>query len=179
MKPIIEKLHKDHINFIKLLGFLENQQHHLENDQQVNLEDALNALRYMKEYPDLVHHPLENVVFKYTLDNYDEVHSELEALLHEHNEMPELTNKLIEMLQNALADVPQKREDLSRYLEEYVAAQKNHMNREEALVYPAINLVLTDSDWGNVSSELESVKDPLFGPRVKKSYQDLLKKVIG
>ena len=178
MKSIIEKLHKDHVNFIKLLGFLEDQQQYIENYQRTDLEAMLNAIRYMREYPDLVHHPLENVVFNYTLSHYDEVHSELVSLLHEHDEMPELTNKLIEMLQNAIADVPQKREELSRYLGEYIAVQKNHMNREEALVYPAINSVLTDNDWGNISSELELVKDPLFGPSVKKSYQDLLQNVI-
>ena len=178
MKPIIDKLHNDHINFIKLLEFLENQQQLLKNCQQTDLESILDAIRYMKEYPDLVHHPLENVVFKYFLENHDEVHSELKTLLHEHDELPELTDRLMEMLLSAVAEVPQKREELCRYLKEYISVQKEHMNREESLVYPTVNSVLTDDDWGNIKSELEFVKDPLFGDRVKKSYQALLQKII-
>jgi len=82
------------------------------------------------------------------------------------------------MLQSALVDVPQKREELHRYLKEYISVQKEHMNREESLVYPTINSVLNDDDWENISSELEFVKDPLFGDRVKKSYQALLQNII-
>ena len=178
MKPIIDKLHNDHINFIKLLGFLENQQHLLLECKRTDLESMLDAIRYMKEYPDFVHHPLENVVFKYFLEHHDEVHSELETLLHEHDELPELTDKLLEMLQNALADVPQDRKQLCRYLKEYISTQKEHMNREESLVYPTLNSVLKEDDWDSIRSELELVKDPLFGSSVKKSYQALLQKVI-
>ena len=178
MKPIIDKLHNDHINFIKLLEFLENQQYLLKNCQQTDLQSILDAVRYMKEYPDLVHHPLENVVFKYFLDNHDEVHSELKTLLHEHDELPMLTDRLMEMLQSALAEVPQKREELYRYLNEYISVQKEHMNREESLVYPTINSVLNNDDWENIKSELEFAKDPLFGDKVKKSYQALLQNII-
>ncbi len=179
MKPIIDKLHDDHINFIKLLEFLETQKNLLKSCQQIDIESILDAIQYMKEYPDLVHHPLENVVFKYFLADHDEVCDELKALLQEHDELPVLTDKLMEMLQSALAAVPQKREELCRYLEEYIVIQKEHMNKEESLAYPTIKSVLNDHDWENISSELEFIKDPLFGNNVKKSYQALLQKVIG
>jgi len=178
MKPIIDKLHKDHINFIKLLEFLENQQHLLLECKRTDLEAMLDAIRYMKEYPDFVHHPLENVVFKYFLEHHDEVHNELENLLHEHDELPKLTDKLMEMLQCALSGTPQERKELCNCLKDYISIQKEHMNREESLVYPTINTVLNDDEWSSISSELEFVKDPLFGDRVKKSYHDLLNKVI-
>ena len=166
MKPIIDKLHKDHINFIKLLEYLENQQHLLKECKRTDLETMLDAVRYMKEYPDFVHHPLENVVFKYFLEHHDEVHSELNQLLHEHDKLPELTDRLMEMLQSALADVPQKRDKLGRYLKEYISVQNEHMNKEESLVYPALNSVLKEDDWNSIDSELELIKDPLFGDNV-------------
>jgi len=178
MKPIIDKLHNDHINFIKLLKFLENQLHQLKYFQQIDLASMLDAIQYMKEYPDLVHHPLENVVFKYFLEHYDLVHGELKALLREHDELPVLTDRLIEKLQGAISGTPQIREDLYRDLQEYISVQKAHMNREESHVYPVINTILSDHDWKNVSSTLEMTQDPLFGPSVRKSYQALLQKVI-
>ena len=178
MKPILDKLHNDHLNFAKLLEFLEKQLQLLKDCKRTDLESVLDALRYMKEYPDLIHHPLENVVFKYFLDHYDDVNKELNLLLQEHNELPELTNKLIEMLQAALANEPQEREKLSGYLKEYIHVQKEHMNKEESPVYPVMDSTLSDDDWENINSELVFVKDPMFGDKAKHSYQELLQKVL-
>ena len=179
MKPILDKLHTDHKNFIKLLNFLEKQLEILKNCGRSDFELTLDAIRYMKEYPDLIHHPLENVVFKYFLEHHKEVYDELTALLHEHEEMPALTERLLEMLQNTLSGVPQERERLCSYLKEYITKQVEHMNREEAQVYPVINSTLTDKEWSEIKSDLENVDDPLFGENIKKSYQALLQKVVG
>ena len=62
MKNILNKLHNDHINFSKLLAFLEKQHHLLEDCIRSDLSSTLDAIKYMKEYPDYVHHPLENIV---------------------------------------------------------------------------------------------------------------------
>ena len=116
MKPILDKLHKDHINFFKLLEFLERQAELLKDCEHIDLELILDALRYMKEYPDLIHHPLEDIVYRYFLEHFNEVHNELIFLLHEHDELPDLTNKLIEMIQAVSANEPQDREKLYHYL---------------------------------------------------------------
>ncbi len=174
----LEKLHGDHKNFAKLLTFLEKQHHLLEECEHSDLISILDAIKYMKEYPDYIHHPLENVIFEYFIANYDDVREEIIELLHEHEEMPKLTNKLLEMLQGALADVPQDRDELCAYLKEYISIQKEHMNQEEASVYPILNSKLDEKDWKKIDTELAHVADPLFGENVKKSYQGLLKRII-
>lgn len=179
MKNILNKLHKDHINFQKLLVYLEEQLHLLENCENTDLELVLDAIWYMKEYPDLVHHPLENVVFKYFLQHYADAQAKIDELLHEHEEMPELTNKLLGMLRGALVDVPQSREELCEYLKEYISVQKEHMNEEEVHIYPLLNSKLNENDWQNIDSELAHIEDPLFGNKVEKSYQSLLQYVVG
>ena len=82
MQHILEKLHKDHKNFSKLLEFLEQQAKLLKDCERIDLELILDALRYMQEYPDFIHHPLEDVLYKYVLEHFDEVHNELVFLLH-------------------------------------------------------------------------------------------------
>ena len=93
MASILDKLHKDHINFIKLLDFLKQQLTLLKECKDSDLELILDAIRYMKEYPDLIHHPLENVVFNYYLKHHKKANKEVKDLLHEHDEMPLLTEK--------------------------------------------------------------------------------------
>ena len=179
MSLILDKLHTDHINFIKLLDFLKQQLTLLKECKDSDLELILDAIRYMKEYPDLIHHPLENVVFNYYLKHHKKVNKEVKELLQEHDEMPLLTEKLMEMLQAAVSDMPQERAQLCEYLEEYITKQVEHMNHEEASVYPEIESALSDQEWREVNSELSDVEDPLFGGNIKKIYKALYQQVVG
>ena len=108
----------------------------------------------MKEYPDYVHHPLENSVFKYFLESYDEPRNKITELLHQHKEMPALTNKLLDMFEAVLADVPQNRKELCSYLKEYITIQKEHMAQEEKHVYPILNSKLNEKYWQKINGEL-------------------------
>ncbi len=177
MKPILDKLHNDHINFFKLLSFLEKQLHSLEKYEPVELEAMHDAICYMKEYPDAVHHPLEDVVFKYFVTHYDKAREEINELLSEHEGLPLLTEKLSLMLQDAAADFPREREELCDCLQEYISTQKEHMNQEEANVYPVLDEILNEEDWKQIDSELAQVEDPLFGKQVERSFQGLLYKL--
>lgn len=178
METILEKLHNDHINFSKLLTFLEEQLRLLEDCEVSNLGATLDAIRYMKEYPDYVHHPLENTVFRYFLEHYEQEHENIDELLHEHDEMPVLTERLLEALQNALAGLPQEREELCTILGEYISVQKKHMDQEEVHVYPALGSNLNERDWQEIDDGLARVEDPLFGGKVQESYQRLFQQIM-
>ena len=178
MKPVLDKLHNDHINFSKLLSYLDKQLQILEECESFDLTSTIDAIKYMKEYADYVHHPLENVVFKYFLEHNDESHEHILELLHEHDDMPLLTDKLLYMLEAALADLPQSRKELCAYLKKYIAIQKEHMHQEDLHVYPILNSTLDEHDWGIIDSELANVEDPLFGKKVEQSYKALLQRVL-
>ena len=178
MKPILDKLHNDHKNFAQLLSFLEKQLYLLEECEHSDLTSILDAIKYMKEYPDNVHHPLENIVFKYFLEHHEEAHEKIVELLHEHDEMPLLTENLLGMLSDALADIPQERKELCDYLKKYISIQKEHMNQEEVYVYPILSSTLDENDWEKIDSELALIDDPLFGKNVEKAYQGLFQQII-
>lgn len=173
MKNVLDKLHNDHKNFSQLLNFLEQELNQLKQCEHAELELILIAIRYMKEYPDHIHHPLENVVFHYFLDHYQEEHQAIADLLDEHESMPLLTETLLKMVQYALMDEPIKREKLCNYLEEYITTQKQHMDIEEARVYPVLKSTMREEDWNQIDSELAEVNDPLFGRLIKESYKPL------
>lgn len=177
-KNTLIKLHEDHKNFLKLLSFLEEQRLLLKDCKHTDLSSIVDAIRYMKEYPDFIHHPLEDIIFKYFLENHKDACEEINRLIHEHEEMPQLTEKLLEMLQSALADIPQSRDDLCASLKEYITIQKEHMNQEEAFVYPILNSKLNNKDWKKIDTELAHVEDPLFGTKIEEGYQRLLAQII-
>ena len=178
MSDILDKLHNDHINFIRLLSFLENQLSLLLQCKDSNLESIIDAIKYMKEYPDYIHHPLENIVFKYYLEHYGNSHTKIKELLREHDFMPVLTDRLLTMLQNAIMANPQSRDELCRNLEKYISIQREHMNQEEAYVYPDLKTNLNKNDWKKIVTELTHIDDPLFGAKVEKSYQGLFYQIV-
>ncbi len=178
MEAILQKLHDDHINFDKLLNVLEGQLHLLEDCEVPDLDTALDAVRYMKEYPDHVHHPMENTIFRYFLEHYEPTHERIHDLLLEHDDMPQLTDRLFEVLQNALAAVPQERQELCAILEEYISIQRKHIDREEAHVYPMLDSKLGKEDWQQIDRVIAKVEDPLFGKDVHESYERLLSQIM-
>ena len=177
MNHLLNKLHADHINFIQLLSYMEDQQKKIANCESADLEGLSDAVRYMKEYPDCIHHPLEDVVFKQFLLHHNESHEDILGLLGEHQGMPILTDKLSNMLNAALIGTPQDRKKLSEYLNKYISAQKEHMNLEEARVYPLIDSTLNEQEWDEINTTLEHVSDPLFGKKQKQSFQSLYNKI--
>ena len=173
MCKILEQLHQDHKNFLVLLRFVEEQLRLIDEYSKVDLELLLDAVRYMKEYPDCVHHPLEDIVFAYYLKHFSDDSCEIECLLQEHASLPMLTTKAIDMIEAVLLDVPQERQALVNCLQEYIAVQYRHMNHEESTVYPALREKMREQDWAQISDDLASVEDPLFGKQVADSFQKL------
>ena len=173
MMVILDNLHNDHINFSKVLSFLELQLKKLKACDEADLELILLAIQYMKEYPDQIHHPYENIVFRYYLEHYPDEHDAIKALIEEHDEMPSLTLRLLEMLQAILVDEPQSREVLCKFLDQYIKTQKAHMDIEEESVYPLLKSCMHKDDWRQVDNSLGDMNDPVFGKSIKSIYQPL------
>lgn len=179
MKPILIRLHNDHENFTQLFTFLEKELQSLEEESDYcDLATILDSIIYMKEYLDNVHHPLEDVVFKYFLKHHEKTDKKIiELLLHEHDVMPSLTEHLIRMLNAALEDLPQKREVLYYDLNKYISTQKEHMELEEEYVYPKLRSTLNEDEWNKIDEEFEHMEDPMFGKNVDKKYLVLIQQI--
>ena len=169
----LDNLHNDHINFSKVLSFLEVQLNKLKACGEPDLDLILLAIQYMKEYPDQIHHPYENIVFRYFLEHYPDKHDAIKALMDEHDNMPLLTQRLLEMLQAILVDEPRSREELCNILDQYIKKQKEHMNIEEESIYPLLKSTMHKDDWSQVTNSLGVMNDPVFGSSIKSIYQPL------
>ncbi len=177
MSQLLDILHEDHKNFIKLLTFIESQLECIKNCEVVDFETILIAMIYMRDYPDKIHHPRENTIFQYFLQKYDTSNDEILELMNEHEGMPQLTEKIIDMLERVVSEAPINRYEFCENLSEYLDVQKEHMNLEESAVYPAINENMKDSDWSILAEELSIIPDPLFHEPKDEKYSLLLHKI--
>jgi len=173
MAAMIDRLRADHANLARLLALLEQQAAVIEGGASGDLRLLTDILDYIASYPDLYHHPREDLVFE-TLRHRDSASIEtINALLRQHKD---LTNRAVE-LANALAAfsgstvVP--RERLVGLLRDYVALSRTHMNLEESTVFPRAGATLTEQDWQVIEQGMAIEDDPLFGHVISEQYRSL------
>ncbi len=175
---IIDKLNNDHINFQKVLSLLSEQVSLLEKCDDSCLELVLDIIKYMKDYPDFTHHPLEDEIFKHYLQHNKTNKRKFTHLLQEHIDMLTLTQELIEMLEGAIAGQPESREKLCNALREYLAIQTEHINTEETDVFPILRSTFDDAEWQQIDVKVRHVVDPLFGNELTKAYENLYQRIF-
>ena len=65
------------------------------------------------------------------------------------------------------------RRDYIRLLSSFVAAQRDHIRKEEASFFPAAERILDASDWAEVESKVADLIDPLSADPVEHRFAAL------
>lgn len=175
MHVIEKQLHLDHYHISRLLHCLQRNICHFETAGAwaEHLSLILDALDYVKVYPEHWHHPVEDKIFAYIAKHYPQ-HAEVVAALHaEHKDLESLTRQLTSMFDAVANDTVVPMEQLSRMTREFLLRQLAHIERENELVYPLLGSCLNADDWKKLEAEIEEARDPLFGVELKNEYQSL------
>jgi hemerythrin-like domain-containing protein len=176
---ILDELLDEHRRLGKILKLLAHQLELLKGDGSPDYILLQDILDYIENYPEFVHHPREDAVFKAFFGRHDELQETLNNLLHEHDEMKRMTKELREevdgIARNALV-IPKKA--LEQQLLKYLERQLQHMNIEETKVFPVLQQKLTADDLQRIVENLPSKEDPLFGEVVEQRYNTLYKHII-
>ena len=61
---------------------------------------------------------------------------------------------------------------------QFIEAERRHMEREEEHFLPLAERVLTPEDWSNIEGKLANGRDPLFGSRVEKRFNNLRERLL-
>ncbi|MBT8136016.1 MAG: hemerythrin domain-containing protein [Gammaproteobacteria bacterium] len=170
MHPIMQALHEDHVNVARLLELIEEALHHTSRGDLSRLDLAHQAMRYMTAYPDIYHHPTEDIVFAALVRRAPETRQIVDQLSAEHELLGSSGTQFLSLLTEARAGIP---ESLPATGAAYVDTLRAHMNIEEGRVFPIIKVVFGHHDWDTLNEQLEIARDPLFGPQLKSSYQQL------
>lgn len=173
---VMTELHRDHIHIAKLMDILEREFQKIENIHNPDYVLMLDVMHYMTHYPDMFHHPKEDLVFGKMLERDVSQRKAIEKLEQEHQLLYKKGLELREMLETAsseLAMVP--RDIVIERGKEYVQLLRSHMSLEEGQVFPLAGDLITDEDSDEIEKRLQSPGDPLFGEAVADAYEMLYK----
>ena len=175
MAEIIRQLRQDHINIAKLLELLEAQIGSLDEGEIPDYLLMFDVMCYLRRYPDLFHHPREDLIFEKLKNRDASTCPIVDNLIEEHKALAAMGAQFFMSLQAVVNESIVSRETLVSEGRAYIAFQSSHMNREEDQVFPLASKVLCEEDWVEIDMAMEMEADPVFGGVEGGKYRALYK----
>jgi len=153
---MLARLQTEHDQILKTLNLLEMQFLDLCRGGTPDYSLMRSIVVYVQEYPEQVHHPLEDKIYSILLERVDEVKL-IQGLITEHTELETQTRKLRKSLK-LLRSGNVTKDKMKKQLSSFLIRQRQHMYIEEEKVHPLIQRVLTKKDWNHVLSTVPLYK---------------------
>jgi hemerythrin-like domain-containing protein len=157
------RLEKDHVRIARVLENLERVLL-TDDESDINWEIVADIISYLQEYPDAVHHPVEDQLFDRVLDKgltpaeRELVHNNLAQHAQIIGATAELARDIQQILNDIVVPVPQ----LQAHLQDYLTLQRAHMRNEVQHLFPLAERQLGADDWQDIALQTAAHADPLF-----------------
>jgi hemerythrin-like domain-containing protein len=176
---IVPQLLRDHRNMARLLDVLHEELERYRQTRQLDFEVLSRLVDYILNYPQLRHHPREDLIFRHLRRKDPSASQDAERILAEHNELADLTRRLSAAIRNLWQEVEMPRSEFETLVETYIGTYRRHMHQEEEGYFPLALMQLDAFDWARIEAEAaSSASDPLFGGRTDAQYQALHDRIL-
>jgi len=120
-------------------------------------------LDYLQQYPQVCHHPREEVIIDNLIDlieNTDQATCEkLQAIKGEHSRIEQLLHELYQQVNLA---VESSYDGMIEQIRVFLDFYYNHLETEEKLIFPLAMELFSKTDLDEVDKHFSDVFDPLF-----------------
>jgi hemerythrin-like domain-containing protein len=170
LTDILTALRQDHLNMGLLLDAVERQLERFDRGEPADYDILQGVVDYCLTYPDLYHHPKEDLVYA-RLHRRDPALAEaLGDLRAEHGALADATRRFAAALHSILQDLEVPRESFGRITQAFLKTYRRHMEMEENGFFPAAEARLTTADWAAIEAEAKTQSDPLFSAEGEAHY---------
>jgi hemerythrin-like domain-containing protein len=161
-----------------LLDAVERQLARFDRGETPDYDILLGVLDYSLTYPDLYHHPKEDLVYA-RLRRLDPAATEsLDDLQAEHRTLAAVTRRFAKALRCVLQDLEVPRETFGQATREFLDTYRQHIGLEESVFFPAAEARLTAADWTAIEAEAKAQRDPLFDDKGEARYATLRAEIL-
>ncbi len=169
--------HADHADYSRLLDVLEEQllTCHVGRDPDYRL--MLDAVQYLRQFPDRFHHPREDAAFDRLIEHNPGLQWSIDRLRQEHRVIAAAGEELSKVLNKAVDGAPIAHAALEAATQTYLVYYRHHLAHEEREIVPLAARLLTPDDWRIVAAAVASAPDPLFGERDTERYRALRERI--
>jgi hemerythrin-like domain-containing protein len=178
MTEVIAALRKEHSNITQLLDILERQVAIFDRGSSPDYGIVEAVIDYFQSYPDLYHHPKEDLVYQKLQQRDPAAAERVGDLRREHEELAARTREFATGVQAVLDEAQVSRVSFKEWAHRFIQMQRDHMTREERFFLPAARAALTPEDWEDIKARAADQEDPLFGEEVGGRYEALRRDIL-
>jgi hemerythrin-like domain-containing protein len=178
MPQAIELLRQEHGNIATLLRTLEWQVAAFKNDSRPDYEVIRATLDYFRSFPDVCHHPKEDLIFAKLRERDPAAAERIGDLRKAHEQLAARTREAAAGVRAVLDEAEVSRDAVVRWASGFIDQQREHMKMEESTFFPAAERALTAKDWSDLAALMTREDDPLFGVQVGASFEQLRQTIL-
>ena len=178
MSNIIQILLEEHRNIDKLLLVLEHELEVFDRSEEPDYEILQAIIQYFQDYPEDCHHPKEDLVFEKLKLRDPAAATRVGDVEAEHGVETLRLRRLVDAVEAVLAGRELLRQKFHDIVNDFIKHQRQHMDKEERLLFPAAVQTLRPEDWADIDARVNDRKDPLFNGAIETKFQTLQRTIL-
>jgi len=178
MAKIIDVLLEEHRNIEKLLLVLEQELDVFDHSEPPDYEILQAIIEYFQDYPEDYHHPKEDIVFEKLKLRDPSAVARIGDVEAEHQLETKRLQRFAQAVNDILAGREYPRQGFHDVVRDFIEHQRQHMHKEERLLFPAAVNALQPGDWAEIDSRMNNRKDPLFDGVTDKKFDALRQTIL-
>ena len=131
VEQLMRGLRTDHRNMAQLLDLLHMETERLAASGEPDYDLVQDVMRYMTEYPDVVHHPKEDLIYRHLRSLHPDIDDDLKRVETDHRHIEESGLKLKNDIEAISAGANLNRDEIIDNLHQYIEQLREHMCWEE------------------------------------------------
>lgn len=165
MAHTLDVLRNEHRNIGFFLDLLARQADLLENSGQPDLKLITEITDYFRSFPDMYHHPKEDLVLGRLRERVAALEPAIAELESEHDELSDELHSFSRTVVALLTDpCPSTRAEFLHSARAFIERERQHMAVEERFLFPAAEQSLTEEDWSEIDEVVDRFSDPMSAP---------------
>lgn len=136
-------------------------------------------LYYLDTFSERMHHPKEDTyLFKAMRERSAEAGPHVADLEEDHARGEDALRRLAQCLIRYQEGGEREFPAFEREVENFVRNYRDHMRKEEDVVFPLAERLLSASDWQAIDRAFEENRDPLAGERDTRDFEKLFDRIV-
>jgi len=165
MNQTIITLRNEHRSIAYLLDLLERQTDLIEKTGEPNLPLVVEIVDYFRSFPDMYHHPKEDLVLRRLRKRAPGFDEDFFGLDDDHEHLSDELHSFSKTVSALLIDPsPITRSAFLLTARSFIQREREHMAMEERFFFPAAERWLTDQDWSEIDDAIGQFFDPMEAP---------------
>jgi hemerythrin-like domain-containing protein len=175
---IIERLSREHRNIETLLAVLERELEIFDRGDRPDYEVIRAIISYFELYPEIYHHPQEELVFAKLKFRDPAAAAKVGNLTLEHQKGTERLRRVAQAVDGVLADREIPRQNVDNIVRDFIEKERRHVMMEDHDFFPAALKVLEPQDWTEIASASTNHEDPLFSEAAEETFAALRARIL-